>query len=258
MKIVWIVNIAIVLLLSSLFLGIEGVIAITAFGTVCFSFWLGWRESGADLRGAKTRMRQYYQYNRRWWNIRHLFDRLRSSGLTNFEVKPEQVEVLVRESGDKTVKAIVFASDTGEMIVKIATDDFSLGIETEYAFISHKFPGYKFESQSLTIISINGVPIPCDLLIICNETDSKKVFFDISDFRYSDQGLPAWKSWGFIIFLLFLIPVINKFVDAGNETAAIITAWLFFIVLALCIGYIFRPYCEGMMKRLSRKGNDID
>ena len=240
MKIVWIVNIAGTLLLLSLFIGIEIPIFI---GSACLSFWIGWRKGGC----VKARTRQYDQY----------------TGLTNFDVKPEPVEVLVMESGDKTVKAIVFASDTGEMIVKIATDDFSLGIEMEHAFIRHKFPEYEIESQSLIKKAINDVQIPCDLLVIRNETDTKEVFFDMSEFRYPDEesyasrdyGLMCWLS---ITILLLLAPAINRFADAGNETAAIIAGWFFIIVLAFSVGYVFRPCCEGMMKRLLRKGNDKD
>ena len=53
MRTVWITNIVIAFLLLSLCFGIVGVIAITVFGSVCFSFWLGWREGITPVTGAR-------------------------------------------------------------------------------------------------------------------------------------------------------------------------------------------------------------
>lgn len=80
------------------------------------------------------------------------------------------------------VDVIEFVSDTGEVVVKIVTDDNFAGVGAEYAFIRYKYPGYATKRQALTEASINGERVPCDELTVSDGNDEKRVFFDISDF----------------------------------------------------------------------------
>jgi len=107
--------------------------------------------------------------------------------MNNFNIRREPVASLVWEKDEgkgKTTKVgvVEYESDTGDVIVKIVTDDRSAGIPAEYAFIRYKYPGYAVNMQSLIRATINGKHIMCDRLRINNGTDEKHVFFDISDF----------------------------------------------------------------------------
>ena len=117
------------------------------------------------------------------------------------------VETLVMELEGKTIELIVFESDIGETIVKIITDDSSVGVGAEYAFINHQFPGYKFVKQELASITINGRSTLCDILTIHNETETKRVCFDITGF-YPERRSMIGKTvilWLLGIFFLLLL-----------------------------------------------------
>ena len=86
------------------------------------------------------------------------------------------------ELDGKTVRIIVFESTREGEIVKICTEDHSLGISAEYAWINYKHPGYKTLHQSLNSMKLNGQDVECDILTIEKGKDKKHIFFDISDF----------------------------------------------------------------------------
>jgi len=132
---------------------------------------------------------------------RSLFCPFRLSSVRGKRIE-KLVDKLVVECDGKPIEVIVFASDMGEMIAKIATDDHSLGVGAEYVLIRSIFPGYEIEKQALSVITINGVPTRCDVLTLHNETDTMEVFFDISDFRYGTRGIKSTFGKTVILWLL--------------------------------------------------------
>ena len=103
-----------------------------------------------------------------------------------FKVGPEPVASLEwkeERKGKMTyVNIFEYVSDDEETVVKIVTDNHYAGVGAEYAFINHKYPGYKMVMQSLTEAEINGERVACDVLTISNGKFERSVYFDISDF----------------------------------------------------------------------------
>jgi len=103
-----------------------------------------------------------------------------------FNVKPISTGEFKTESA--LIGIIEFESAKEGAIIKICTDNHDLGISAEYAWIQYKYPDYEQIKQELTKIKLNGTDVRCDILTIAkkelsaNKTDTKKVFFDISDF----------------------------------------------------------------------------
>ena len=86
---------------------------------------------------------------------------------------------------NESYKILNFGVIDGLYLVKICTEDHSIGIELEYAWIQNYFPGYERIKQELNIIAINGNLVRADILTIVNQNnqvDERKIVFDISDF----------------------------------------------------------------------------
>jgi len=97
-----------------------------------------------------------------------------------FNVKPLQESVIEVEG--EPAKIIVFEAAKEGDIVKICTDNHGLGVEAEYVWVNQKYPEYDACKQTLTTMKLNGHDVYCDILTIENESGTKSIFFDISDF----------------------------------------------------------------------------
>jgi hypothetical protein len=154
--------------------------------------------------------------------------------MKKFNVRPEPVAMeeikYGEEYGNKAVGMIVYATDCGEAIIKIATDDRTLGINSEYVIVKEVFPGYEVKGQSVSVISVNRVNTLCDILTIANETEEKQIYFDISDFFYTSTehfyygqwrvGGWLWRriKWGlWIIVGLFCLGVFLQLIEGCNQ-----------------------------------------
>jgi len=101
-----------------------------------------------------------------------------------FNVKP--IEESVLEVEGESVKIIVFEDTKEGEIVKICTENHSLGVSAEYVWIENKHPEYDMGRQTLTDMKLNGQNVKCDVLTIECEGETINVFFDISDFYDND------------------------------------------------------------------------
>ena len=117
----------------------------------------------------------------------------------SFDFHVEPLEEGEFELDGKTVGIVIFESVKEGEIIKISTEDHSLGISAEYAWINYKYPGYERSIQTLTIINLNGRNVECDVLTIENEKDKKDIFFDISDFYYHPFKDDKDHSWGIVL-----------------------------------------------------------
>jgi hypothetical protein len=82
----------------------------------------------------------------------------------------------------KSAEIIVFEPVEQGEIVKIITNNSSIGIKIEYLWIKEKYPDFKVSMQRLSPVVLNGKNIICDILEIVNGAFHKTIFFDISDF----------------------------------------------------------------------------
>jgi hypothetical protein len=100
-----------------------------------------------------------------------------------FEIE-EIRDVLYYEPDEETIEIIVFETSSKDDFVKICTENSTLGIPAEYAWIRYTYPEYSRVQQSLIEIKINGKILPCDLLLIKNNNteELKNIYFEISDF----------------------------------------------------------------------------
>jgi hypothetical protein len=100
-----------------------------------------------------------------------------------FEIE-EIRDVLYYEPNEETIEIIVFETYSKDDFVKICTENSTLGIPAEYAWIRYTYPEYSRVQQSLIEIKINGKTLPCDLLVIKNNNtgELKNIYFEISDF----------------------------------------------------------------------------
>jgi hypothetical protein len=108
--------------------------------------------------------------------------------MENYTFTAKQTTGTVLEIETTLIGIIEYETAPEGAICKICTDNEELGVRAEYAWISHKYPGYERTEQQLERITLNRTSIWCDILTIeksnprQKETAAIKVFFDISDF----------------------------------------------------------------------------
>jgi hypothetical protein len=93
-------------------------------------------------------------------------------------------DVLYYTPFEEEIEIIVYETSTGIDFAKICTENSRSGIRSEYAWANYTYPEFARQMQSLISIKINGILLPCDLLLFKNtETGEKKeIYFEIGDF----------------------------------------------------------------------------
>jgi len=89
-----------------------------------------------------------------------------------------------KSNNNEKSNVVVFETSTGIDFVQVNAFNGMLGIQTELAYVSSVYPGFKATMQSLMDIKINGKILPCDLIHYKNnETgEEKDIYYEISSF----------------------------------------------------------------------------
>ena len=93
-------------------------------------------------------------------------------------------DILIYTTDGKDVELIVYETSSGIDFVKIRVDNSMVGIRSEYAWADRTYPGFVRQGQRLINVKINGLTLPCDVLIYKNSRTGEEIemYFEISDF----------------------------------------------------------------------------
>jgi hypothetical protein len=85
---------------------------------------------------------------------------------------------------DGEVELMSFETSTGVDFIKVYATNGAIGVRSEYAWVQHNYPGFERLLQAFMWININGVRLPCDLLIFFNRetNETRQIYFEISEF----------------------------------------------------------------------------